>query len=375
MNSNHSNKNVVIAGGGFFGLCLAEDLNRKGISVTLYEKSPELMSRASYVNQARVHNGYHYPRSILTAMRSRISFPRFIEEFSECVESDFEKYYLIATPLGKVTSEQFSRFCQRINAYCEPAPSRIKKLVNPGLIEEVFSTTEFAFDAYKLRDLMLRRLEGTSVKIITDATVERVRPQNNGLLVDVCIGSEKGQVYADHLFNCTYSRINYLLNNSGVELIPLKHEMTEMCLVEPPEHLKKMGLTVMCGPFFSMMPFPSAKRHSFSHVRYTPHYEWSDNAIGSYVDAHQIHDRAERHTAWRYMVSDAARYIPSLAECEYDRSIWEVKTILPRSDTDDSRPILFRANHGLKGLHCIMGGKIDNVFDVIEEINRLIDWE
>ncbi len=54
------------------------------------------MSRASYNNQARVHNGYHYPRSILTALRSRISFPRFVDEFRDCVDSDFDKYYLIS---------------------------------------------------------------------------------------------------------------------------------------------------------------------------------------------------------------------------------------------------------------------------------------
>ena len=28
----------------------------------------DLMQRASYANQARVHNGYHYPRSLLTAL-------------------------------------------------------------------------------------------------------------------------------------------------------------------------------------------------------------------------------------------------------------------------------------------------------------------
>lgn len=71
------------------------------------------------------------------------------------------------------------------------------------------------------------------------------------------------------------------------------------------------------------------------------------------------------------MVKDAARYIPILGECRYERSLWEVKTLLPRSETDDSRPILFRANHGIKGFHCIMGGKIDNVYDAIETINNM----
>ena len=28
-------------------------------------------------------------------------------------------------------------------------------------------------------------------------------------------------------------------------------------------------------------------------------------------------------------------------------------------------------NYGLKNFHCIMGGKIDNVYDVIEQLNTL----
>ena len=73
------------------------------------------------------------------------------------------------------------------------------------------------------------------------------------------------------------------------------------------------------------------------------------------------------------MIRDATRYIPCLSECQYQSSIWEVKTILPRSDSDDSRPILFRPNYILKGLHCVMGGKIDNIYDALHEIERVIE--
>jgi len=53
------------------------------------------MARASYNNQARIHNVYHYPRSVLTALRSRQSFPRFIKDFSQCVCDDFDKFYMV----------------------------------------------------------------------------------------------------------------------------------------------------------------------------------------------------------------------------------------------------------------------------------------
>ena len=349
---------------------LAEHFAKAGHAVQLLEKEQNFMALASFNNQARVHNGYHYPRSILTALRSRISFPRFVKEFRDCVDSDFAKYYLIGTQLGKVTAQQFHKFCQRIGAPCEPAPSSIQRLTNPKLIEACFSVTEYAFDAIKLRDLMVSRLQAASVTCSMGTSVEKVTQEGVGLSVTVrnLATSEQETIYADHVFNCTYSHINYLLANSSIELIPLKHEMTEMCLVEVPDELKETGITVMCGPFFSAMPFPSAGLHSFSHVRYTPHYEWHDKPGTSYNSAQMKCDADLRTTAWRYMQKDAMRYIPILSECRYDRSLWEVKTVLPRSESNDSRPILFQAHHGLRGFHCVMGGKIDNVYDAVETI-------
>ena len=145
--------------------------------------------------------------------------------------------------------------------------------------------------------------------------------------------------------------------------------MTEMCLVKVPDEIKDKGFTVMCGPFFSLMPFPSTEFHSFSHVRYTPHYEWHDKPGEPYFDGHQYHSKNSHTSAWKKMKLDASRYMPILSQCEYVSSLWEVKTILPLSEKSDSRPILFKRDIGLKGFHCVMGGKIDNIYDVIESIS------
>lgn len=365
--------NIIVIGGGFFGMYLAEHFAKNGHVVQLIEKEQTFMTRASFNNQARVHNGYHYPRSILTALRSRIAFPRFVNEFRDCVDAEFDKYYMIGKPLGKVSAQQFQKFCDRIGAPCEPAPNKIQKLTNPNLIEATFSVTEYAFDAIKLKNIMADRLSAANVKCHMGCVVEKVKKTEKGLQVTLknLQSLSEDIIDADHVFNCTYSHINSILNNSGIEIIPLKHEMTEMCLVTVPDELKNAGITIMCGPFFSVMPFPSAGLHSFSHVRYTPHYEWQDNPEQTYIDGHEKFDRATRITAWKYMQKDAIRYLPILSECLYDRSLWEVKTILPRSESDDSRPILFRANHGIQGFHCVMGGKIDNVYDAVEAISSL----
>ena len=365
---------VAVIGGGFFGMYIAEYCARLGCEVILFEREQDYMRRASYVNQARVHNGYHYPRSVLTALRSRISFPRFVEEFSECIDSSFEKYYLIGKVLGKVTAGQFEHFCRRIGAVCEPAPRRLTRLINSHFVEAAFAVVEHAFDAFKLRDVMRRRLAALPVQSHLGVEVQGVRSVGGGLELWGAPGG-RGEteplLRADHVFNCTYSGINRLVAASGLEIIPLRHEMTEMCLVEVPEELRHVGITVMCGPYFSVMPFPAAGLHSFSHVRYTPHWDWRDGPGASLVDAEGQYRRAPRRSAWRAMLLDAERYVPILRGCTYRSSIWEVKTILPLSDIDDSRPILLRPNHGLPGFHCLMGGKIDNVYDVVQALERM----
>ena len=57
----------VVIGGGFYGCCLALYLRSISARVLVVEAGPRLMDRASRVNQARVHTGFHYPRSAATA--------------------------------------------------------------------------------------------------------------------------------------------------------------------------------------------------------------------------------------------------------------------------------------------------------------------
>ncbi|EOI7346726.1 FAD-binding oxidoreductase [Yersinia enterocolitica] len=364
-------KNILIIGGGFYGLYIAEHFALQGYKVLLCEKESEVMSRASYVNQARIHNGYHYPRSILTALRSRVSFPIFTEEFKDSIYNDFDKYYLIGRPLGYISAKQFKLFCERIGAPCRAAPDNIQSLVNSKYVETVFETKEWAFDTIKLREIMLQRLEVAGVELMLNSLVISVSQSNSSLLATIRTfsGLEEEMVFGQ-VFNCTYSMINSVNKDSGLTIIPFKHEMTEMCLVDVPDEIKKMSFTVMCGPFFSLMPFPSTNHHSFSHVRYTPHCDWKDCDSSSLVNAHEYFNTTRKISAWSKIRQDSMRYIPILGECEYISSLWEVKTILPASDNDDSRPILFMQDYGMKGYHCIMGGKIDNVYDAIDIIKQ-----
>jgi hypothetical protein len=155
----------------------------------------------------------------------------------------------------------------------------------------------------------------------------------------------------------------------GLPAVTLKHEIVEIALVEPPEPLLKMGVTIMDGPFFSLMPFPAKSLHALYHVRYSPHAHWYDGAA-PYLPAYERLESAEKRTAFLHMARDAARYVPLVAECRLRESLWTVRTVLPLSETDDSRPILFKPNFGIPNYHLVMGGKIDNVYDIIDVVSR-----
>ena len=67
---------VVVIGAGFYGSLISIFLNKykKINKILLLEKEAEIMNRSSSRNQARIHNGYHYPRSFMTANRSHQNF-------------------------------------------------------------------------------------------------------------------------------------------------------------------------------------------------------------------------------------------------------------------------------------------------------------
>ena len=71
----------VIIGGGFYGCCLALYLRSISQKVLLVEAGETLMTRASRVNQARVHTGFHYPRSAVTAVKSMLLHQKFLRDF------------------------------------------------------------------------------------------------------------------------------------------------------------------------------------------------------------------------------------------------------------------------------------------------------
>lgn len=361
---------AVVIGGGFYGTVIALYLKQeRGLDrILLVEQEAQLLTRASYNNQARVHNGYHYPRSFTTAYRSRVNLPKFICDWPDAIKQDFVKLYAIARRNSKVTAKQFERFCNEIGAKIKPANPTLQRLFEPKLIEKVFLVEEYAFDTIQLARWAERELRNSGVKTLFQTKVTKISKAGKESLVATLQpkNGEVEKINCRYIFNCTYSGLNQFYGDFPGTQIGLKQEVTEMALIQVPEVLQNLGITMMDGPFFSMMPFPARGLHTLSHVRYTPHFSWKDEQG---IDPYQKLSNYDCSTRVDRMVRDVSRYLPSILNAKYIDSLFEIKTVLVKNEGDDGRPILFEKHLKLSGCYSILGGKIDNIYDILNKLD------
>ena len=366
------NYQVAIIGGGFYGCAIALHLRRRGYQrIVLIEQERQLLRRASYANQARVHNGYHYPRSYLTAYRSRVNLPRFCREYGFAVHTDFTMLYAVAAKRSKVVPRQFERFMRDIGAKYENVGSGHASLFERTEISAVYVVEEYAFDSNKLREFFSREMSDANIALKLGTECLGIDPGARDEHMRLIVKDEGGisNIRADAVLNCTYSALNRLVPGIHTRT-PLKHEIAELALIEVPSALSRLGITVMDGPFFSCMPFPAEGCHSLSHVRYTPHACLLDES-GTCDPVTELSRPMESRAG--HMIADAARLVPSLRDARWHRSLFETKTVLLHQETSDGRPVFLRREAAYPRFFSILGAKIDNIYDVFPILDRALD--
>ncbi|MSP03218.1 MAG: FAD-binding oxidoreductase [Acetobacteraceae bacterium] len=360
---------ALVIGGGFYGCCLAVFLRRRFRTVMVVDRAGGLLTRASRVNQARLHNGYHYPRSFLTAIRSRKNLDVFRREFPDGVVGGFTHLYAIARGDSKIGHRHFERIVRSIGAPLQPAAEHLSALFSPRLIEAVYEVEEPAFDVDVLREILSRRLDEAGVEVRLNSDVLALRQGPGVIRADMADGTG---IDADWAFNCTYAGLNRIVPSPAATHPGLVHQLTEIALIEPPGELRHLAVTVMDGPFFSTMPFPSERLHSLTHVRYTPHLSWPEFGSPD-VDTVALLRTARLETRFPWMMRDARRYLPAIGGARYVRSLFDIKTIPDGTSADDARPILFHRDAVAPRIVSILGGKLDNIFDVHDFVEQVLE--
>lgn len=326
----------IIIGAGIYGLYAALFCGRRKESVLVLESDSGPFKRATYVNQARVHQGYHYPRSISTAMKSAGYFERFNKDFDFCINREFDKVYATSSAYSWSDGAQFKRFCSAAGIPCEELkPERFFK---KGMCDGAFLTREYTYDAMYLRNYYLSEIDSlTNITLMCGVRINAFERLQDAYLIRDLEGNE---YQTGFLLNAAYAGTNQILDMLGFEKFPIKYELCEIILCEANDLLKQYGFTVMDGPFFSIIPFGKTGFHSLTSVTFTPHTtsytklpvfacQEKKRMRGGVCSAKSLENcnecQAKPASAWPYMAGLAKKYLRdeySLGGCCHKRLLF-----------------------------------------------------
>lgn len=364
----------IIIGAGLYGLYAALLCGKRGESVCVMECDDAPFRRATYINQARVHMGYHYPRSLSTAVKSRRYFDRFNEDYGFCVHSGFDQVYATSGHFSWTNAPQFRKFCRDAGIPCEELP--IGRYFNEGMCDGAFLTTEYTYDAQLLAAYFVRELERyPNVQLRFCQTITGMEQKGKCYQLTLAEGE---QIASGFVLNATYAGVNQIHRMLGFEPFRLKYELCELILCHTAPPLQKVGITVMDGPFFSIMPFGKTGYHSLTSVTFTPHVTSFDNlpsfpcqrSSRGYCTPLRLGNcnscPARPESAWPYMSGLARKYLKEDYQFSYVSSLFSMKPILQASEIDDSRPVVIRQYSSDPVFVSVLSGKINTVYDLDE---------
>lgn len=365
----------VILGGGIFGCYAALYLAGKGAKVALIEKEQQLFKKASLVNQARLHSGYHYPRSLATAAMSDEHKKRFTEEHKAFVHASFEKYYAIERFGSFTDAAQFERFCDYLHLRCERVHEH--PLFNFERLEAVYRTEEYSFDPVLLREHYKGKVEKhPGIMLMTGTEVFKATSEGRDWLISYKTGEKISHMRTPVVVNATYAASNALNRLFEAPDIDLTHEISEIAFVDSPQFRGK-GLTVMDGPFGSIMPYGLSGLLSLSSVAYT-HHKISYNNVPHFDCMQPETDPACRPEApgictdcvrrpesnARKMLGQMMQYFDDSVHFEHLFSYFTIKSKLKASYIDDGRPTEISLLRQTPRLYCLFAGKINSIYEV-----------
>jgi hypothetical protein len=363
----------IIIGGGLYGLYSALFCARRGMNVIVLEYDDAPFMRATFINQARVHMGYHYPRSFSTAIKSANYFKRFNDEFGFCVHSKFDQVYATSANFSWTSAEQFKQFCDSAGIRCDELP--VPKYFNSKMCDGAFLTEEYTYDAAVLKKYFLEELNNyPNAEIIYNARISAITKA----VPNYRVKTANAVFSAPFVLNSTYASVNQILALAGYDPFAIKYELCEIILCNVNKKLKNTGITVMDGPFFSIMPFGKTGLHSLTSVTFTPHktsysslpaFECQGRSSG-YCSQGQLGNcnscPARPISAWPYMNNLARKYMNNAFDFSYKYSLFSMKPILKASELDDSRPTVIRHHSRNPDFVSVLSGKINTVYDLEE---------
>ncbi len=344
---------IAIVGGGIFGVTTAIKLAKRGFSVDLFEKEPDIFRAASGINQFRLHRGYHYPRSQETMRDCLRTEQGFIKEYGKAVIGDEEHYYCIAKEGSFVSADEHRWVWKKTGLAYTIVKST---LVNHDKIEFIARGEEKRIDPTALKSICWQNLKGSRVNVRLKEAASK----------------SKLKKY-DFTIIATYAAINELLPEENHR--NYQFELCEKPVVKLPRIFNHKCFVVMDGPFMCVDPLGKTGMFLLGNVTHAIH----QTNIGQYPEYDPIYKKLLNKgviknppiTNFNKFIESGAEFIPGLAEAEHIGSMFTFRTVLPNLEKTDARPTVVTKidNRTLT----IFSGKIGNCVEAAEQAVAIVE--
>ncbi|MCG8443679.1 MAG: FAD-binding oxidoreductase [Caulobacterales bacterium] len=354
--------NVAVVGCGVFGATIALGLRAAGQRVTVFERASMPLTGASYNNHNRLHLGFHYPRDMRTARQSILGFKRFTSAFASCVSGSFVNGYFIAEEGSHTTPEDYRRFCGELGVASQEIdlkrfPTPVRKVAMGMQCEEI------VYDASLLRDELANRLRSSDIAVRYGVRVDAIAERGAGYALTLSTGETER---FDAVVNATYTDINRLSEQLGHPAPERQYEYTIVPIMET--SMPQIGVTIMDGPFMSVMPFGTTGRSLLYHVDLSViateiqpllPLAWRDQETAPIAAIDPERRFAE-------MIAHSCAFLPGLADARLVGWLAGPRVVLAKSDDTDARPSLVeepRPNYVT-----VFSGKVDHCLWVADRV-------
>ena len=321
---------AAVIGGGVFGTTIAVDLARAGIQVDLFEARNDLLEGATGNCQARLHSGYHYPRSDATAKTAQDAAPEFIARYPEAIYRA-QQHYVIAAE-SKVSGAEYLAFCDRLNLPYEVVePPQVHHAQVCVRVPEAF------IDVDRLRRLLRCDLLQAGVNLHFGHQIKTPSGW------DLVVWATYGQPWSK----------------------PLRYELCEVALIEVGGQYKDQSFVVLDGNHVSLDPYGPFHmlydvKHSVRDVSSQPSrlWPWPRKPVSNYEK----------------MLKTAGQHLRGLdphgqGMAIYHRSMFSVRAVLPDVDATDERPTLIECDGNVIS---VLSGKICTAVSAARSIVEMV---
>lgn len=228
---------IRILGGGWYGCHLATTLIGFGHEVALWESSDQLFNGASGANPARLHLGFHYPRSKLTRAMSQEHYVAFMLRYSRFTRTVPINIYAIAESDSVI---DFGTYCQVLKGEVEFIRVDVPSELGLQHVEGALLTGE--------RHIVISKIRKHFTAMLKNHVMYQCGPAD--------IDSDGW----DYTIDCTFCA----LDSANID----RYEPCITTLLRGPVD---KAVTIMDGPFPSIYPWDEEEGLcSLTSAKYTP---------------------------------------------------------------------------------------------------------